>query len=378
MYRAIRRAPRPGGQATKLVVINPEAEPEIALKHRPLAVRIPKTQGLRASVRIQAVTRREIQAEAAALVGFSSIAMASDSAPAQEFRNTPPETGVGADAFRAPEPLLNLVPVRCAKTVHFIRHGEGFHNIGFDGNEDAHLTPFGWSQAHGLHDHIQSLPTALGVQLIVVSPLAGHPAVALPPGIPVISHEGCRERVSWSKCDARRSLQETKQQFPGVDFSLIQSEQDTMWPRFNSFDESGVRTAFGEPEEHVTDRGIKFLHWLMTRPESRIAVVSHCGWLFHTLSAFSHAEAPVRSPPINRAPPGAHTRSSELDVDFQNCEMRTMVLTDPRSGPDRGDPTWFQGHPFCRTCATRHYETSRQRGGDHRITRTSVDTTQRT
>ena len=196
-----------------------------------------------------------------------------------------------------------------------------------------------------------------------------------------------------------------------------------MWPRFNSFDESGVRTAFGEPEEHVTDRGIKFLHWLMTRyscmryssathqlllpefcprssclsmsmlvcetqlsatislfrhhpmslysrghtqrsahqlvtqklklmlcfcrPESRIAVVSHCGWLFHTLSAFSHAEAPVRSPPINRAPPGAHTRSSELDVDFQNCEMRTMVLTDPRSGPDRGDPTWFQGgHSF--------------------------------
>ncbi|DBA66795.1 TPA: hypothetical protein ACH3X2_001936 [Trebouxia sp. C0005] len=197
---------------------------------RHLAVRTPKRQGLRAPVRIQAVTRREIQTEAAALVGFSSIKMASDSAPAQEFRNTPPETGVGGDAFRAPEPLLNLVPVRCAKTVHFIRHGEGFHNIGFDGNEDAHLTPFGWSQAHGLHDHIQSLPTALGIQLIVVSPMvrtletatgafgaglpqggadvmmtslepreqwqAGHPAVALPPGIPVISHEGCRERVS--------------------------------------------------------------------------------------------------------------------------------------------------------------------------------------
>ncbi|DBA66794.1 TPA: hypothetical protein ACH3X2_001936 [Trebouxia sp. C0005] len=346
---------------------------------RHLAVRTPKRQGLRAPVRIQAVTRREIQTEAAALVGFSSIKMASDSAPAQEFRNTPPETGVGGDAFRAPEPLLNLVPVRCAKTVHFIRHGEGFHNIGFDGNEDAHLTPFGWSQAHGLHDHIQSLPTALGIQLIVVSPMvrtletatgafgaglpqggadvmmtslepreqwqAGHPAVALPPGIPVISHEGCRERVSWSKCDARRSLQETKQQFPGVDFSLIQSEQDTMWPHFNSFDESGARITFGEPEEHVTDRGIQFLRWLMTRPESRIAVVSHCGWLFHTLSAFSHAEAPVRSPPINAAPPGTHARSSELDVDFQNCEMRTMVLTDPRSGPDRGDPTWFQGGP---------------------------------
>lgn len=38
-----------------------------------------------------------------------------------------------------------------------------------------------------------------------------------------------------------------------------------------------------------------------------------------------------------------HSQSSELDVDFQNCEMRTMVLTDPKSGPDRGDPTWFPG-----------------------------------
>ncbi len=48
----------------------------------------------------------------------------------------------------------------------------GFHNIGFDGNEDAHLTPCGWSQAHGLHDHIQSLPTALGIQVrcLLISP----------------------------------------------------------------------------------------------------------------------------------------------------------------------------------------------------------------
>ena len=52
------------------------------------------------------------------------------------------------------------------QTVHFIRHGEGFHNIGFDGNEDAHLTPFGWSQAHALHDHIQhNLRRPLDIQV---------------------------------------------------------------------------------------------------------------------------------------------------------------------------------------------------------------------
>lgn len=43
------------------------------------------------------------------------------------------------------------------QTVHFIRHGEGFHNVGLDGNLDAHLTQFGWKQAHALNDHIQTL-----------------------------------------------------------------------------------------------------------------------------------------------------------------------------------------------------------------------------
>ncbi len=51
------------------------------------------------------------------------------------------------------------------QTVHFIRHGEGFHNIGFDGNLDAHLTPFGWSQAHALNSHIQSLQLPLNIQV---------------------------------------------------------------------------------------------------------------------------------------------------------------------------------------------------------------------
>ena len=41
-----------------------------------------------------------------------------------------------------------------------------------------------------------------------------------------------------------------------------------MWPQFNHFDEQGRRIPdgnFGEPEQHVTERGISFLHWLMDR-----------------------------------------------------------------------------------------------------------------
>ena len=65
-----------------------------------------------------------------------------------------------------------------------------------------------------------------------------------------------------SRCDARRSLTETKQQFPGVDFSRIQSEEDTMYPRFCQQNGGGFG---GEPEDNVTNRGLAFLSWLMKR-----------------------------------------------------------------------------------------------------------------
>lgn len=76
--------------------------------------------------------------------------------------------------------------------------------------------------------------------------------------------------AGWSRCDARQSLHETQLQFPGVDFSLIETPEDTWWPQYNHFDQDGNRindgsADFGEPEEHVTQRGIHFLHWLMAR-----------------------------------------------------------------------------------------------------------------
>lgn len=48
--------------------------------------------------------------------------------------------------------------------VHFVRHGEGFHNIGIV-NEDAHLTEAGWRQAAALKKHIAGLTPALDIQV---------------------------------------------------------------------------------------------------------------------------------------------------------------------------------------------------------------------
>lgn len=44
----------------------------------------------------------------------------------------------------------------CPQTVHFIRHAEGFHNIGWEDNTDAHLTIRGWQQAAALQHHINA------------------------------------------------------------------------------------------------------------------------------------------------------------------------------------------------------------------------------
>ncbi|GLC59301.1 hypothetical protein PLESTB_001472000 [Pleodorina starrii] len=56
-------------------------------------------------------------------------------------------------------PRISLVPVRYTKVVHFVRHGQGFHNVAGHINHDnyklwdyadAHLTELGWQQAEQL------------------------------------------------------------------------------------------------------------------------------------------------------------------------------------------------------------------------------------
>lgn len=51
-----------------------------------------------------------------------------------------------------------------AQVVHFVRHGEGYHNIGVV-NEDAHLTEAGWRQADALKKHIAGLTPSLDIEV---------------------------------------------------------------------------------------------------------------------------------------------------------------------------------------------------------------------
>ncbi|MFQ6649335.1 hypothetical protein Gotur_023469 [Gossypium turneri] len=101
---------------------------------------------------------------------------------------------------------------------------------------------------------------------------------------PIVAVELCREHLGVHPCDKRRNISEYQFLFPA-----IESDEDTWW-------KADVR----ETKEEVAARGQKFLnctdsqaslyslHRLWTRKEKEIAIVTHSGFLFHTLSALGN------------------------------------------------------------------------------------------
>eukprot|EP00195_Chlamydomonas_chlamydogama_P015983 CAMPEP_0202911318 /NCGR_PEP_ID=MMETSP1392-20130828/54635_1 /ASSEMBLY_ACC=CAM_ASM_000868 /TAXON_ID=225041 /ORGANISM="Chlamydomonas chlamydogama, Strain SAG 11-48b" /LENGTH=209 /DNA_ID=CAMNT_0049601783 /DNA_START=221 /DNA_END=847 /DNA_ORIENTATION=+ len=207
-------------------------------------------------------------------------------------------------AHAHPQPLV-FVPHSEARVLHLIRHGEGFHNVAGEVNEefykleqyrDAHLTERGWKQAALLGQHIRS--ANMPVELVVTSPLTrtletacgvfGRPALqknAPGPllmteqeglegirvqraalsgqGVPrIIANEMCRERRSMSHpCDQRRPVSHYTRTFPAVDFSLLEHEDDQGLPL------ADVTPEGREKVHHVRARARQLLQWLLQRPE---------------------------------------------------------------------------------------------------------------
>ncbi|KAF5840603.1 hypothetical protein DUNSADRAFT_16118 [Dunaliella salina] len=81
---------------------------------------------------------------------------------------------------------------------------------------------------------------------------------------PFLACELCREYVGLNPCDRRNSTSFQKKAFPGVDWSCIALEEDTLFPKdsHESMEQLGARVA-------------DFMEWLMQRPEHEVAVVSH-------------------------------------------------------------------------------------------------------
>ncbi|PON59631.1 Histidine phosphatase [Parasponia andersonii] len=259
----------------------------------------------------------------------------------------------------SPTAGLSLYPMHRSKTIHLVRHAQGFHNVAGEKDHnaylsydllDAQLTPLGWNQVDNLHKHVQACGLSKKIDLVIVSPLlrtmqtavgvfgggtytdginapplmvanAGNserPAITSLNCPPFIAVELCREHLGVHPCDKRRSISEYWPLFPAIDFSLIENDDDILWT-------PDVR----EKNEEVAARGLKFLNWLWTRKEKEIAIVSHSGFLYHTLSAFGNDCHP--------------TVKSEMCTHFANCELRSMVLIDRSSIGANSSATNYPG-----------------------------------
>lgn len=249
----------------------------------------------------------------------------------------------------------SMFPLHRCKFIHLVRHGQGHHNVAGENNYgaymseeflDASLTPTGWQQAFALKKHLADVPGGLGLELVVTSPLMrtmqtaagvfgiqGTPSQDLSTLLmvegtgnstvgtilttespPILAVEMCREHLGRHPCDKRSNLREYRQQFPAIDFSEIETEEDTWW-------DAHVR----ESSEDLTERGRKFVSWLMARKETRIAVVSHSSFLIHFLSLFASECGPVVQ--------------KEVRSGYNNCEMRSLVLIDRNASDSTVSPT---------------------------------------
>jgi len=199
------------------------------------------------------------------------------------------------------------------KAVHLIRHGEANHNVAARtlGRQeyqswthfDPALTSLGQEQALALYNThfggMTSKPTTHQPEVVVVSPLLRTLQTAflafrgsIPEssehhqehkhGIKFIAFEHARERFGRNPCDKRRPVSELKRMFPMVDFSLITDDEDTQW------------TEEREKGPHVQERARHLLTWLQARPESCIAVVSHCSFLTNFFKVLHRAEEGIR------------------------------------------------------------------------------------
>ncbi|EFH40162.1 predicted protein, partial [Arabidopsis lyrata subsp. lyrata] len=87
----------------------------------------------------------------------------------------------------------------------------------------------------------------------------------------------------------------------------IESEEDKLW-------KADVR----ETIEELAARGKRFLN-LWTRKEKEIAIVTHCGFLFHTLNALQNE---------------CHPDVKKEICSFANCELHSIVIVDRMLGSD--------------------------------------------
>lgn len=213
------------------------------------------------------------------------------------------------------------------KIVHFLRHGQGFHNLMADmyvsaGKEwnqyersennpyilpevqDAPLTQKGREQAKAVQSLVHNMTHK--PELVVLS----SNCRALQTGliafghlnVKFIAHEMLREETGVHVCDKRRTIQEQKIDFPNVDFQLIETDDDLLF-----------REDRRENKMEIGERIYTFMEWLGKRDEEHICVTSHSGWLMTLFNGIVDCEEDHLKEWFQTG----ELRSVKLEFDFQ-------------------------------------------------------------
>ncbi len=75
----------------------------------------------------------------------------------------------------------------------------------------------------------------------------------------------------------------------GVCLLQIEEEDDVYWQRSSR-----------ESHDQIRERGRNFIEWLMSRPERRLAVVSHSSFMYFLLSNYGHGASETVQSEIRR------------------------------------------------------------------------------
>ncbi|CEF97864.1 Histidine phosphatase superfamily, clade-1 [Ostreococcus tauri] len=265
-----------------------------------------------------------------------------------------------------------VVPLGATKTVYLIRHAEGFHNEAGEkdpreyGNEayaDARLTRRGWGQCEHFRRTMERRE-AMGkmlerCELVVVSPLTrametcagmfgtadGEGEVLMAPTRAVemkscerpamrrdermcrkkkfLALEMVREQIGGNPCDRRRTIDEYRTEFPGIDFSLVEENEDVLW-------KPGKENR--EPENVLRQRCRQFLNWCFDREETDIIVVTHSAFMCNLMVEYclgGHQPCEVVKEHLYPWP--------------KNCECRPLVIVDTRRASPSKHPFYHAG-----------------------------------
>ncbi|EKX52569.1 hypothetical protein GUITHDRAFT_101736 [Guillardia theta CCMP2712] len=168
------------------------------------------------------------------------------------------------------------------KQVYIIRHAQGQHNVSFQFDFDPPLTKVGRQQVKQQHE----ISKTLGVEVVIVSPLRRtlQTATGLFPGhTNMVAFEDIRETLTES-CNLRQPVEDAMKEFSHVDFHLIEIGDDKALARFEELSDAkafnlDVECNAPETIREIHERCESTLRFIASRPEKKIAIVSHAAFL---------------------------------------------------------------------------------------------------